>query len=360
MPLTRRLWKRAWVSGLAVLSLVAVVLIIRQAGADDAAASSATVPTSTVTVSRRDLVRTEQVSGDLGYAGRRELSAHRAGVVTFLAGSASTVKPGRTLYAIDLEPTVLLTGTVPAYRPLSTASENGDDVRQLERALVKLGHGDDLAVDRNFTSATADAVRDWEKDLGRDDPDGTVELADVVFAQGPVRVADLPVSVGTQVQAVTSVLTVSSKVKVAEVDLEVGRSDQVGAKDVVTVSLPNGKDTRGRVASVGSDPQTNAADPSAEPTVPMVVTLTEPGAAADFDSGSVEVTIEQSRDDGVLAVPVTALLALAEGGFAVEVVDPDAPAGYRLLGVRTGAITDEYAGISGDGVREGLTVVVPG
>jgi len=275
-----------------------------------------------------------------------------------MAGLGSTVKQGKELYEIDRKPTVLLTGTVPAYRALDIDSANGDDVRQLERALKDLGYGDDLTVDRNFTSATADAVEEWEDDLGRHDPDGTVELGDVVFAPGSVRIADHPVSVGTEVQATTAVLGISSTDKVASVDLTVGKSNLVAPGDSVTVKLPNSKETPGKVASVGTQPETPAADPNADPTLPMVVRLTRAKDAADFDSGSVTVSIVTSRDDNVLTVPVTALLALAEGGYAVQVVDPAAPSGHRLMAVKTGTITEDYAAITGAGITEGLEIVV--
>jgi hypothetical protein len=346
------------VAGIVVAVAGAVVLIILRGG-DDTPASGAGIETGTAKVTRRDLAITEDVDGDLAYADKRDLTAQRAGVVTSLAGEATTVKQGQTLYGIDLEPTVLLTGAIPAYRALSTDSSDGKDVRQLERALVALGYGDGLEVDKHFSSATADAVEQWEEDLHREDPDGTVELGDVVFAPGAVRVAGRTASVGSQVQTATSVLSITSTEKVAEVDLDVDKSDLVAPKDDVTVRLPNGKDTPGKVASVGTDPQENASDPDADPTVLLTVNLTRPADAARFTSGSVTVTIEQSRDADALAVPVTALLALAEGGYAVQVVDAAQPSGYRLLGVKTGTIAEDYAGITGDGVREGLEVVVP-
>jgi peptidoglycan hydrolase-like protein with peptidoglycan-binding domain len=340
--------------GVVLIATVAVVVWPKSAPSRTKAAA-----TGTAKVTKRDLAVTEDVTGDLGYADPRDLSAHRAGVVTALAAAGSTVKPGKTLYAIDTEPTVLLTGKVPAYRALNVGSSDGDDVRQLEQSLKDLGYGAGLTVDRHFSSATADAVRDWERDLGRDDPDGTVELGDVVFAPGPLRVAGQSVSAGTQVQAVTTVLSVTGTGKVADVDLDVEKSDLVAPKDKVAVSLPDGKETTGTVASVGTDRKENATDPNADPTVALVVTLTRPKDATGFDSGPVTVSITQSRDEGVLAVPVTALLALAEGGYAVQVVDPAQPAGYRLIGVQTGTITDDYAGISGPGVTAGLEVVVP-
>jgi len=351
--------RRRTVVVLVIVVTVAAVVAFRLAAGDDSTETvGAAAPTSTATVKVRDLAVTEDVKGDLGYADGRELSAHRTGVVTSLAALGRTVKQGQKLYEIDQEPTVLLTGTVPAYRTLDTASAKGNDVRQLERALKEMDYGDDLTVDRKFTAATAAAVKKWEKDLGRDDPDGTVELGDIVFAPGSVRIASHPASVGTEVQTTTAVIGISSTDKVANVDLSIGKSNLVAPKDAVTVSLPNGKETTGRVASVGTEPETSASDPNADPTVPMVVRLTKPRDAAGFDSGSVTVSIVQSRDNHVLTVPVTALVALAEGGYAVQVVDRAAASGYRLVAVKTGTVTEDYAAITGTGITEGLEVVV--
>jgi membrane fusion protein, multidrug efflux system len=58
----------------------------------------------------------------------------------------------------------------------------------------------------------------------------------------------------------------------------------------------------------------------------------------------------------VLAVPVTALLALASGGYAVEVPEGE---GTRLVAVEVGLAADGWVGVSGDGLRTGTTVVVP-
>ena len=59
---------------------------------------------------------------------------------------------------------------------------------------------------------------------------------------------------------------------------------------------------------------------------------------------------------GVLAVPVNALLALAEGGYAVE-VERDGP--RQLFGVRTGLFAEGQVEVTGGGLRAGDLVVVP-
>jgi hypothetical protein len=59
---------------------------------------------------------------------------------------------------------------------------------------------------------------------------------------------------------------------------------------------------------------------------------------------------------GVLAVPINALLTLAEGGDAVEVVEGGS---RRLVGVQTGLFSSTMVEISGPGIAEGTLVEVP-
>ncbi|MBL8596355.1 MAG: hypothetical protein JNL14_01305, partial [Devosia sp.] len=61
------------------------------------------------------------------------------------------------------------------------------------------------------------------------------------------------------------------------------------------------------------------------------------------------------RED-VLSVPVAALLARPEGGFAVEAVDD----GQSLLvAVTTGLFAAGRVEVSGEGIAEGMLVGVP-
>ena len=109
------------------------------------------------------------------------------GVVTsigFAPGDA--VDAGDVLFTVNLRPTVLAAGSVPAFRDLQ-AGDRGADVRQAEALLVAEGFLDG-APDDEFDEATAAATRARQESLGLE-PDGIVRHGDVLFTpELPVRV----------------------------------------------------------------------------------------------------------------------------------------------------------------------------
>ena len=353
------------VSGVAA----ATALVLQGDDADATDDETAGSPsTSVVAVEQRDLVQSDDYDGDLGYGEARSYSSERAGVVTTVAEAGATVEPGGALFSVDFEPTVLLEGSVPAYRALDTEAGDGPDVAQLEQALVDLGFGGGVTVDETFSAATATAVEAWEESLDRDEPDGTVDLGDVVFTPGAVRVASVTSDVGTRVEMGAVVLDATSTAQVVTIDLEASRASDLEAGSKVQLTLPDDTETTGTVASVGSEADaasddsadaSAAADPDAEPTVPVVVTLDDAAAAEAFDSGGVDVSVERSRLDNALVVPVTALVALSEGGYAVQVAADDEPTGYRLVAITVSSYSDGYAAVEGAEITPGLEVVVP-
>ncbi|MGL4745876.1 MAG: HlyD family efflux transporter periplasmic adaptor subunit [Dermatophilaceae bacterium] len=343
-------------TGAAVLAMGGVAAaVLLTSGPDSTAAApaaEAAEATGTATVERRDLVTTEELTGELGFGEPTSVGAAASGVVTSVPEDGATVKVGDTLFEVDAEPVVLLSGAVPAYRDLADGVE-GADVEQLEKALRDLGYGDDVTVDREYTAATADAVQTWEEKLGRDDPDGVVQLGEVRFGSGAVRVDEVAADVGTQVQAGTAVLQVTATTKVVVAALDADRAGDLAAGTTAQVELPGGVETTGTVSTVGTEVEENTENPEAEPTVDVTVTLDDAAGVAEVDTGDATVTVERSRTEGALAVPVTALLALAGGGYAVEV---RSGGGSELVAVDIGTVADAWVEV--DGVAEGSTVAV--
>jgi len=370
----RRLRRRQALAGVVLLAgLVTAAVVARRDGGGEGGATAAATTTAAVEV--RDLVLTDEYEGELGYGEARAVTAGRGGVVTGVAPVGTTVGQGDALFDLDLQPTVLLHGEVPAFRDLSVDADPGADITQLEQALIDLGFGDGITVDEDFTSATADAVEAWEEALGRSDPDGVVMLGDVVFAPADLRIADVTADTGTQVQSGADVVQVTATTKVVTLGLTVDQVASVEAGTPVTVTLPDGTHASGTITDVASEPSSDSgSDPAAgggdggnggdggqdgEETYPVTVSLDDPAAAGAFESGSVDASVERSRTDDATAVPVIALLALREGGYAVQVVDDSQPEGYKLVPVEVGTIADEWAQVSGEGIDAGVDVAVP-
>ncbi len=306
-------------------------------------------PPATAEVRSQDLVATTEEQGDFGYAAETRLRAQN-GTVTWLAEVAATVKRGEHLFRVDEEPTVLLYGELPAYRTLEPES-SGADVKQFEENLSALGYTG-FDVDEHYTWATAEAVMEWQEQLGVEET-GVLELGRVHYAAGPVVVTAHSASLG---DAAGELLTVASRDRVITVDLD--RTDSrfavVGA--AVTVTLPDGTTFSGTIESVR--PTVVDGDVEGEDVTVLRVSVApeDQSAVADLPSSSAKVAFEAERRDDVLTVPVTALLALAEGGYGVEVVEETRT---RLVAVETGLFANGFVEVSGDGIAEGDDVVIP-
>ncbi len=312
--------------------------------------------TATATVERRDLVETETFDGSLGFDDERPLTSARTGTLTAIAAEGRQIRRGGVLFEVNERPTVLMVGEVPAWRALGAGLE-GADVRQLQRNLLALGYraGGDLEVNGGFDSATAEAVRHWQDDLGLDRT-GTVELGDVAFLPGARRMGQHTIETGGTAVAGAQVAVTTSTERVVTLRLDASDQDLVHRGDGVEVTLPSGRTVNGAIAEVGRVAETDATDPAADPTVEITVTL-KGDVGTRLDEAPVDVDVATDRASDVLAVPVEALLALAEGGCALEVVDASGSGGTHLVAVETGSFADGWVEVSGDGVVEGMKVV---
>jgi peptidoglycan hydrolase-like protein with peptidoglycan-binding domain len=327
------------------------------------AAPAPPVSTTTAPVTRGDVTQRVQVAGTLGYEGSYSVASQLpAGILTAVAGPGAMVSRGERLFAVAGTPAVLLYGAVPAWRDLAAEMSDGADVLQLERNLEALGMDPShrLRVDQHFSAATAAAVRRWQKARGLPAAQrtGAVELGQVVFLPGAIRVGQASVSAGASVGPGTRVLTGTSTTQVVTAQVTTDQRYLVRAGDRVQVSLPGARPVAGRVtriARMASAP----AGPGAQPMVPVTVALPRSAtASAELDQAPVQVAITVAARHRVLLVPVTALLARTGGGYQVRVRDAG---GGRLVQVQPG-LYDDSAGtveVSGAGLHEGMAVEVP-
>ncbi|MDX3226792.1 peptidoglycan-binding domain-containing protein [Streptomyces sp. ME19-01-6] len=349
------------------IALAAAVLLLAGVGATAATLglggrasgdqAAGELPPNTAEVTRRTLKDTQSVDGQLGFGPAATLAARRPGTVTGAPEAGDRITRGQALYEADGRPVTLMYGSTPAYRPMKTGTE-GVDVRQLEKNLSALGYTG-FTVDDEYTAATAEAVRAWQEDLGLAET-GSVELGSVVFAPGAVRVDSVAARKGDTVGPGGKVLSYTATEQAVTVELD--PADQRLAKEgrEVEVVLPDDRTVKGTVQDVATviEPG-NGQGEEAKTKVEVVVGFKDEvgrKAADAYTLAAVHVDFASETREDVLTVPVGALLALAEGGFGVEVVHGSTSS---YVPVTTGLFADGRVEISGEGIAEGTKVGVP-
>ncbi len=375
------------------------------------------------------------------------VSGNLSGVVTEVVAAGETIRQGDVLYRVNGEPVVVMYGDIPAFRTMRDLSENmtGDDVEQLESALVALGYDPDgeATVDQEFTDFTETMVERWQEDLGVEEDgivqlgdvifipeeadvlavaaevgqsvgpgqpivtitsgepmqgddvrqleesllalgydgltpdgvwdettkdavlawqsdagfeaDGVVDLGEVVFLPATVRVNDVLASVGTSVGPGSPVLAISSADQFVTFDLPASDQGLVAVGQEVNIEMPDGTDTPGTVTSVASVASAGQAGAGAFFEVKIV--LDDPTVAAGLDEAPVDVEVISDSVSNVMAIPVSALVALAEGGYAVEVDTGNGST--QLVAVDPGFYADGLVEVTSSSLSVGDQVVVP-
>ncbi|MFE2042275.1 peptidoglycan-binding protein [Streptomyces sp. NPDC059477] len=344
-------------------------------GDDTAAATSAPDgPAATTKVQRMTLTSTETVDGTLGHgdptpvtdgssaaasgqAAAGQAPAADGDFITWVPGEGDTLTRGEAVYRVNERKVPLLYGAIPFYRTLEPGVE-GADVQLLERNLSELGYTG-FEVNDEYTSGTADAVRDWQEDLNAEET-GTVRPGDAVVASGARRVAELSTSPGAL--AGGEVLSWTGTERIVSVELDPRHEDLVKEGSQATVRLPDGSTVLGEVTEIGT-PGSAAAGSGAEgqgadeATLPVRLKIEDQDKLGRYQAASVDVILEADSRRDVLAVPVNALMARPGGGYALEVPSPGG--GSEQVPVELGMFAGGLVEVKGSGIKEGLDVGVP-
>jgi hypothetical protein len=148
------------------------------------------------------------------------------------------------------------------------------------------------------------------------------------------------------------------------VNLDATKQSEAVVGEPVSVQLPSGGTVAGRITQVSSIAQTSSSSSSSSSgggggsssapsaTIPVTIKILGRHTVAGLDQAAVSVNFEQQVENNVLSVPVTALLATAGGGYAIQ----EAGAPHRLLPVTPGLFAAGYVQISGAAIYSGLQV----
>ncbi len=364
-----RLMRRTLVITAAVVAVVLVAAGVAArtvlSGRGSAAGTQTKLPPATAQVTRTTLVETKTVAGTLGYGDPVPVGAVGDGTLTWIADIGSTVNRGEPLLKINERPVVALYGPVPLYRPLRDVVV-GVDVKQLEENLSALGYRG-FTVDDTFTAGTAAAVRAWQTSLGLP-VTGTVEPGQVVFTPGPVRVAAHAARVGApsgRGDGGATVLSYTGTTRLVTVELKVADQALAAQGGKVTVTIPGGKQVNGTITKIGTvataqagteAPSGQSAPPAADARITVTVDIADQQVLGTLEAAPVDVDFVSQKRQGVLTVPVAALLAWPDGGYGVEIVEGSTT---RIVAVKTGLFAAGRVEITGDGIEEGMTVGMP-
>jgi peptidoglycan hydrolase-like protein with peptidoglycan-binding domain len=360
--------RKSWVlAGAVLVALTVTGGAVVMSSANQATPAAQEPAANTAKVERGELSDMVSLDGTLTYQARSDGSPYSVinqagGTYTKLPDDGDRVDCGDVFYRLNDKPVLLLCGTVPAYRTLDTGDE-GNDVRQLNRNLHKLGYDADAGVDidagdDDFTWKTQRALEVLQHDQGFD-VTGALALADAVFLPKSARISKVTGKLGGFAHPGGELAQATSDTLEVQVNLEASQQGEVKKGDRARITLPSNESVKGKVDRLGRVAESAGKDDDAEgATIRAYISLDDPKKARGLDRAPVQVEITTKGMESALSVPVTAIVGKSGGGFAVEVVR----AGGRreLVAVKLG-LFDPAGGrveVEGD-VREGDQVVVP-
>jgi peptidoglycan hydrolase-like protein with peptidoglycan-binding domain len=293
--------------------------------------------------------------------------------------TSDTPAAGEVLYEVDDVPVVTLIGDQQITRALREG-DSGADVRLLQENLLAMGYGTAKAASKTTASSTtsttaADKVDEKLKVTGKYDVvtrqavermqfdtgkkvDGRLALGDVVVLPRGYTIATRIDTTGKTDNKATvkkndELFTLTKTERIVTLDVVLADKDKVKVGTAVRIAVPGGDDIAGTITSVspiGSKTGTGAAKTDATVTATISVTT---AVQSDQIELPVDVYVSTVLASDVLAAPVSAIVAGTDGTFSVQKTDGS------LVTVKTGQSADNFIEVSGDGVEEGMEVIVP-
>jgi hypothetical protein len=191
----------------------------------------------------------------------------------------------------------------------------------------------------------------------------TFSPTNALASETPIIVGSYIASEGSVVAANSQMYNISSTGVEVVFQIDASDQDMVSIGDSVEVELPSEDRIKATISYI--DPVVTQGQNGDFIEVKLDISSTEDVKVYDQAPVDVFVTSEVSQD--VLYVPVNALIALAEGGYALEIYNGESEVGVfegvsgvdtTYVGVEIGVFTDGFVEVSGN-ISEGMIVVVP-
>lgn len=383
--------RNAFIGGLSVVALVVAAVIAWVLVTDTGESASDTIDTAatvnTATVQRADVSDTAELVGELRFQGAVDF-VHRVdpelttvtttieqpaptqpggpGVaspgagetveqtvtetvetpgqrtVTGLPRPGAVISPGDVLYETDSTPVFAALGQVAAWRTLDSTT-SGPDVAQLQQHLVDGGWAiEAFPLPGEWDDALTSIVEQWQTDTGQT-VTGTIELGDLWFIPGPIRVTEVQATEGIVISDGAPILSYTSSDRAIEVTVE-EIPDGFLQADELLVRLPE----------VGEVPATLRSTSGTDEGFDILLDVDQTEGIPEVDGLDATVSWTTSEIVDALTVPPEALRRIDTGEYIADV----------LVGGDIEPTTVEVVGQAGrlvaiTGIIEGTEVVIP-
>ncbi|MDR2929741.1 MAG: hypothetical protein LBV06_02365 [Propionibacteriaceae bacterium] len=264
---------------------------------------------------------------------------------------AADAKVNRAQAALD----AVVTGQCASPQGETIPCSPGDVTAARDELNLAKAERDDLNKEPDTTSENAsvadaqtavdEAQTAYDKTLGN-----MVGPKSVVLVPEPqIRVSNVTAKLG--LPATGEVLTWTRTLLYGHVDLSSAQRQLLTTGAKAVMSMPDGTKVEGTLGEL-TDAKT---DPTSGQTTPAGARIDIPDQAtvADIGPNAISVTFIQETAEDTLVVPVTALMALAEGGYCVELPD------HSLVPVDVGLVADTRVQVFTDQLQVGDEVIIP-
>ena len=264
--------------------------------------------------------------------------------------------------------------------------KNYEDLIEEQKRIREMEEGEGSVVDaaealaiENAQKAYDDALKSYNEGVDQDSElaKANEELDELIlsaksetFSPTNAYASKTPIIVGSYISDSGSAVGVNTPLyNISSIGIEV--VFQVDATDQETVSLGDRVEielpTDERVPTVITFIDQVVTQTQAGEFIEVTLEVINPAEIDAYDQAPVKVFVTTEISENVLYVPVNALLALAEGGYALEVYDGPVDSGTfegesgvdtSYVAVEIGVFTDGFVEVKGN-ISEGQIVVVP-
>ena len=252
-------------------------------------------------------------------------------------------------------------------------------IREMEEGEGSVVDGAEALAIENAQKAYDDALKSYNEGVDQESEltKAKEELEELklsakseTFSPTNAYASESPIIIGSYISDIGSAVSLNSQLyNISSIGIEV--VFQVDASDQETVSLGDSVEielpTDERVPTIITFIDQVVTQTQAGEFIEVILEVLNPNEIEAYDQAPVKVFVTTEVSENVLFVPVNALLALAEGGYALEVYEGEAEDGIfqgesgvdtSYVAVEIGVFTDGFVEVKGN-ISEGQIVVVP-